>query len=136
MINVSDSFKAAAVAPVKRVSASIVIDPFGGSPTTITDADNLVSFTIESTGELFGSVATVATVKLLGSDYDLVGKTIGIIYSLAVGNDAYEQIHYGYFLVTEAPIKKGAETTTIKALGKMSEMQETAFKGVALIFNL
>lgn len=128
MINVSDSFKAAAVAPVKRVSASIVIDPFGGSPTTITDADNLVSFTIESTGELFGSVATVATVKLLGSDYDLVGKTIGIIYSLAVGNDAYEQIHYGYFLVTEAPIKKGAETTTIKALGKMSEMQDADYE--------
>ena len=70
MINVSDSFKAAAVAPVKRVSASIVIDPSGDSPTTITDADNLVSFSIESTGELFGSVATVATVKLLGSDYD------------------------------------------------------------------
>ncbi|MBQ3432828.1 hypothetical protein IJG22_00840 [Candidatus Saccharibacteria bacterium] len=128
MINVSDSFKAAAVAPVKRVSASIVIDPFGGSPTTITDADNLVSFTIESTGELFGSVATVATVKLLGSDYDLVGKTIRIGYGLHIDANNFEQIDYGYFLVTEAPVKKGAETTTIKAIGKMSEMQNASYE--------
>ena len=124
MISVSDSFKAAAVAPVKRLSASIVVDPFGASPTTITDTDNLVSFSIESTGELFGSVATVATARLLGSDYDLVGKTIRIGYGLLVdgANNTYEQLDCGYFLVTEAPVKKGAETTTIKAIGKMSEM--------------
>lgn len=130
MISVSDSFKAAAVAPVKRLSASIVVDPFGASPTTITDTDNLVSFSIESTGELFGSVATVATARLLGSDYDLVGKTIRIGYGLLVdgANNTYEQLDYGYFLVTEAPVKKGAETTTIKAIGKMSEMQNADYE--------
>ncbi len=128
MISVSDSFKAAAVAPVKRLSASIVIDPSGDSPVTITDADYLVSLSIESTGELFGSVATVATVKLLGSDYDLVGKTIRIGYGLNIGEGAFEQIDYGYFLITEAPVKKGAETTTIKALGKMSEMQNVGYE--------
>lgn len=130
MINVSSEFKAAAVAPVKRVSASVVIDPFGDNPTTITDADNLVSFTIESTGELFSSVATVATVKLLGSDYDLIGKTIRIGYGLLVDstNDTYEQLDYGYFTVTEAPVKKGAETTTIKAIGKMTEMQNSSYE--------
>lgn len=128
MINVSDSFKTAATAPVKRVSASIVVDPFGGSPVTISDTDNLISFSLESTGELFGSVATVATVKLLGSDYDLIGKTIQITYSLLIGNDSYEQIDYGYFTVTEAPTKKGSETTTIKAIGKMSEMQNVGYE--------
>ena len=130
MINVSSEFKAAAVAPVKRVSASVVIDPFGDNPTTITDADNLVSFIIESTGELFSSVATVATVKLLGSDYDLIGKTIRIGYGLLVDstNDTYEQLDYGYFTVTEAPVKKGAETTTIKAIGKMTEMQNSSYE--------
>lgn len=128
MINVSDSFKAAAVAPVKRVSASIVVDPFGDSPTTLSDTDYLVSFSIESTGELFGSVATVATVKLLGSDYDLVGKTIRIGYGLHIDANNFEQIDYGYFLVTEAPVKKGAETTTIKAIGKMSEMQNASYE--------
>lgn len=128
MINVSDSFKTAATAPVKRVSASIVVDPFGGSPVTISDTDNLISFSLESTGELFGSVATVATVKLLGSDYDLIGKTIQITYSLLIGNDSYEQIDYGYFTVTEAPTKKGSETTTIRAIGKMSEMQNVGYE--------
>ena len=128
MINVSDSFKSAATAPVKKVSGSVVIDPFGTNPTTITDSDYLVSFSIESTGELFGSVATVATVKLLGSDYDLLGKTIRIGYGLAIGENAYESIDYGYFVVTEAPIKKGAETTTIKAIGKMTEMQNTSYE--------
>ena len=128
MINVSDSFKTAATAPVKRVSASIVVDPFGGSPVTISDTDNLISFSLESAGELFGSVATVATVKLLGSDYDLIGKTIQITYSLLIGNDSYEQIDYGYFTVTEAPTKKGSETTTIKAIGKMSEMQNVGYE--------
>lgn len=128
MINVSDSFKTAATAPVKRVSASIVVDPFGGSPVTISDTDNLISFSLESTGELFGSVATVATVKLLGSNYDLIGKTIQITYSLLIGNDSYEQIDYGYFTVTEAPTKKGSETTTIKAIGKMSEMQDVGYE--------
>ena len=128
MINVSDSFKTAATAPVKRVSASIVVDPFGGSPVTISDTDNLISFSLESTGELFGSVATVATVKLLGSNYDLIGKTIQITYSLLIGNDSYEQIDYGYFTVTEAPAKKGSETTTIKAIGKMSEMQNVGYE--------
>ncbi len=128
MINVSDSFKTAATAPVKRVSASIVVDPFGGSPVTISDTDNLISFSLESTGELFGSVATVATVKLLGSNYDLIGKTIQITYSLLIGNDSYEQIDYGYFTVTEAPTKKGSETTTIKAIGKMSEMQNVGYE--------
>ena len=128
MINVSDNFKSAAVAPVKRVTASVVIDPFDSNPATITDTDNLVSFSIESTGELFGSVATVATVKLLGSDYDLVGKTIRIGYGLSLGGGSYESINYGYFLVTEAPVKKGAETTTIKAIGKMSEMQNADYE--------
>lgn len=128
MINVSDNFKSAAVAPVKRVTASVVIDPFGSNPATIADTDNLVSFSIESTGELFGSVATVAAVKLLGSNYDLVGKTIRIGYGLYVSADSYEQIDYGYFLVTEAPVKKGAETTTIKAIGKMSEMQDADYE--------
>lgn len=128
MINVSGDFKAAAIAPVKKISASVVIDPFGSNPTTISDTDYLVSFSIESTGELFGSVATVATVKLLGSDYDLVGKTIRIGYGLHISESTYEQIDYGYFLVTEAPVKKGAETTTIKAVGKMSEMQNSSYE--------
>lgn len=128
MKTVSDEFKAAATAPVKRLSASVVIDPSGENPRTITDADYLVSLSIESTGELFGSVATVATIKLLGSDYDLVGKTIRIGYGLHIDNGAFEQIDYGYFLVTEAPIKKGAETTTIKAINKMSEMQNAGYE--------
>lgn len=130
MINVSEAFKTAASAPVKLVKASVIVDPFSDNPTTLTESDNLISFTIESTGELFGSVASVATIKLLGSDYDLLGKFVRIMYSIAINSTGtqFEQIDYGYYVVTEAPIKKGAETTTIKAQNMMGVMQSSSYE--------
>lgn len=127
MINVSSDFKTAASAPVRTIQASIVVDPFGSTPLTISSSTNLVSFTIESSGELFGSASSIATVKLLGSDYDLLGKTIRIMFGLLV-NNVYEQLDYGYYKVTESPIKKGAETTTIKAINMMGVMQEQSYE--------
>lgn len=127
---VSNEFKAAAIAAIKRVKAQIVIDPFDDNPTTITSDTNLISFTIESTGELFGTLASVATIKLTGTDYDLIGKTVSLSYSLLTNqsNDTWEQINFGYFTITEMPATKDKEITTIKAINKMATMQETEYK--------
>lgn len=137
MISVSDAFKTAASAPVKMVKATVIIDPFSESPTVLTESDKLISYSIESTGELFGSVASIATIKLLGSDYDLLGKTVRILYSLALDSAGanYEQVDYGYFVVTEAPVAKGAETTTIKAQNMMGVMQSASYE-TGIIFPI
>ena len=128
MINVSNNIKSAAVAPVKMVKAQIIVDPLGASPTTYTSDDSVISFTIESSGELFGSVASIATVKLRGSSYAIEGEDIRILYGINVEADTYEWIDYGFYAVVEAPVKKGAETTTLKAYNKMLIMQESAYE--------
>ena len=120
MKSVSNEFKQAAVAPVKVVGGTITVFDSGSESASYTENDMLQSISFESYGELFGSVATTVTVKLLGTNYDLIGKTIGIRYSLVVEN-GIESIDYGTFTVTEQPESKNKESTTIKAVSQLSK---------------
>lgn len=130
MINVSNAFKTAASAPVKMVRATVTIDPFSDSPTIFSDSDNLISFSIESTGDLFSSAASIATVKLRGTDHDLVEKPIRIMFGLATDQTGtvFEWIDYGYYVVSEMSVSKASETTTIKAQNAMSYMQSQSYE--------
>lgn len=124
MKTVSSDFKNAAKAVVRTLKATVIIDPDETTPITITDSDRLVSFAIESTGALFETEASVATVKLLGTDYgNLIGKKIRIYWEILTSNEVYEQLHYGYFKITEQPQTKDKEFTTIKATSIMGALQ-------------
>lgn len=127
MLSVSDNFKTAASQNIKQVSAQVIINPFEGEQIVITGDDDLISFTIESTGELFGSVSAIATIKVKGSNWDVIGKTVSLSVGVLVDN-VFEWLSYGYFTIAEAPITKGSETTVFKALSKMAIMQNEDYK--------
>ena len=81
MIEVSSAFKEAARAPVKVIRASIVCEN-----DTYTSSDVLVSLSKEDTGFYFSTTTKSLSFKLLGTDYDLVGKNITATYEIQSGN--------------------------------------------------
>ena len=123
MKSVSNEFKQAAIAPVKQSNVLIVVLSSG---TTYSGSDYIQSVSLESTGELFGSTATQATIKLLGDNYNLLNEGINISFQLFF-DDGNEQINYGTFYVTEQTVAKNKETTEIKAINKMLQFQNLQY---------
>lgn len=124
MKSVSNDFKQAAIAPVKESFATVTVFNNDGTTTVYSASDVLQSVSIEATGELFGTYASQATIKLLGIDYQsLLNADIDILYQLVV-NESPESIDYGHFIIfdIQTDFKKG--TTTLKANSQMLQLQE------------
>ena len=127
MINVSNAFKAAAQAPVKVIRARVIVSPDTEEAVTISSEDNLISLAIETTGEMFNSVMSMATIKLIGTIWNLTNKPIKIEVDLQNGS-SWETIDYGYYRVDSQPATLDKESTTVKAYSTMAELQNTRYE--------
>ena len=95
MIEVSNAFKEAAKAPVKVIRASIACEN-----DTYTSSDVLVSLSKEDTGFYFSTTTKSLSFKLLGTDYDLVGRNITATYEIQSGN-GWDNCVLGRFTIYE-----------------------------------
>ncbi len=122
MIDVSNAFKNAAKAPVKTIRASIVCeDDYYTSETT------LVSLTKEDSGFYFGAATKSLSFKLLGTDYNLVGKNISVSFDIQ-SNETWEDCNLGNFIIYEQTINLEKGTTEFKAydmIGVMAKVNYT-----------
>ena len=135
MINVSNAFKTAAQAPVKVMRARVIISPDTEEAETVSSDGNLISLAIETTGELFNAVMSMATIKLIGTDWVLANKPIKIEVDLQSGN-SWETIDYGYYRVDSQPATLDKDSTTVKAYSAMGEMQSTLYEAGSITFPI
>lgn len=135
MINVSNAFKAAACAPVKVMRARVIISPDSEEATTISSDGELVSLAIETTGELFNASMSMATIKFIGTNWELANKQIKIEVDLQNGA-SWETINYGYYKVDSQPATLDKDSTTIKAYSAMGDMQNTIYDAGSITYPI
>jgi hypothetical protein len=133
-IPVTDAFKAAMQEPAKVLRAKITTDE--GTPQTFTSDDNLMSFTKESVGYYFGTCTRSATIKLLGTTYNLkdIDLTISFDVQTDFNNDTWDTLNYGQFRVVEQAVDLDKGTTTLKAFDVVGLMGKEEYVGGALAF--
>jgi len=114
MISVSDSFKQLMRAPIKTLQMCVTTNE--PEPQTFSSSDVLASVDIESDGYFFGTVAESLTMKLIGTDYNLVGynvkPTLQVLSDASEGT--YEELSYNSFRVYEQTVDLEKGMTTIK----------------------
>lgn len=121
MIQVTEDFKNAARAPVKTIRAAIVCgDDY------YTSDDVLVSFTKEDTGFYFGATTKCLSFKLLGTNYNLVGKNVAAGFDIQNGN-TWENCEFGQFTVYEQTVNLEKGTTDFKAYDPIGLMGKTNY---------
>ncbi len=132
MLTVSDSFKQAMHQSTKSLRSKVVVD----NTTIISDNDGLISLAIESDGYLFGSAVGIATVKLLGTNYDLVGRTIELKTSTKTNqtNNIWEELSLGEFQVVEQQVDLEKGTTTLKCFDSLIALSKIPYIAGDLIF--
>ncbi|MBR5593894.1 MAG: hypothetical protein IKW46_07475 [Bacteroidaceae bacterium] len=113
MIVVSDDFKTAMKQPVKEIQAFIDAGDF-----SIRDEDDLISFKISCESGLCKSAMRKLEAKYLG-EHNLVGKWVTAGFGVKLASGAYDQLHYGSFLVMEQTVTKDTGITEIVAYDKM-----------------
>lgn len=124
MITASNAFRAAMLAPIKQIGASVV-----SGNTIYAQDDVLQSVVIKTAGYYYGARTKLATIKLLGVDYSLVGQTLDV-KQLAVTNMAtntWESIPQGRFIVSDQEIDLEKEITTIQAQDMMGVLGGTQY---------
>ena len=128
MIEVNNAFKEAARAPVKVIRASIVCEN-----DTYTSSDVLVSLSKEDTGFYFSTTTKSLSFKLLGTDYDLVGKNVTATYGIQSSN-SWDSCILGRFTIYEqtANLEKG--TTEFKAYDPIGMMGRVNYDAGSLNF--
>ena len=128
MIEVSNAFKEAARAPVKVIRASIVCEN-----DTYSSSDVLVSLSKEDVGFYFSTTTKSLSFKLLGTDYDLVGKNVTVTYEIQSGN-SWDSCILGRFTIYEqtANLEKG--TTEFKAYDPIGMMGRVNYDAGSLNF--
>ena len=122
MIQVTEDFKNAARAPVKTIRAAIVCgDDY------YTSDDVLVSFTKEDAGFYFGATTKCLSFKLLGTNYNLVGKNVAADFDIQNGN-TWENCEFGQFTVYEQTVNLEKGTTDFKAYDPIGLMGKTNYE--------
>lgn len=131
MLTVSDSFKQAMHQSTKSLRSKVIVDN-----TTISDNDGLISFAIESDGYLFGSAVSIASVKLLGTNYDLVSHDIELKTSTKTDqtNDTWEELSLGQFQIVEQQIDLEKGTTTLKCFDSLISLSKIPYIAGDLAF--
>ena len=132
MLTVSDSFKQAMHQSTKSLRSKVIID----NTTTISDNDELISLAIELDGYLFGSAVGIASVKLLGTNYDLVGRTIELRTSTKTDqiNNTWEELSLGEFQVVEQQVDLEKGTTTLKCFDSLIALSKIPYVAGDLVF--
>lgn len=109
MIEVSEQFRTAMQQPAKTIRLSVVTD--GEIPQVFASSDMLASIEIEATGCYFSTVAKSLTMKLIGTDYDLVDVDIVPILEVKIEgvDDEWHSCPLGKYRVAEqeADLDKG-----------------------------
>lgn len=128
MIEVSNAFKEAARAPVKVIRALIVCEN-----DTYTSSDALVSLSKEDTGFYFSTTTKSLSFKLLGTDYDLVGKNVTATYEIQSGN-SWDGCILGRFAIYEQTVNLEKGTTEFKAYDPIGMMGRVNYDAGSLNF--
>ena len=122
MIEVSNDFKDAAKAPVKTIRATISCgDDY------YTSEDVLVSFTKEDTGFYFGAATKSLSFKLIGTEYNLVGKSATVSFDIQ-NNDTWEDCELGLFTIHEQTVNLEKGTTDFKAYDPVGVMGKAQYE--------
>lgn len=128
MITVSPNFKDAARAPVKTLRATIACgDDY------YTSEDVLVSFTKEDTGFYFGAATKSLSFKLIGANYNLVGKSVAVSFDVQ-NNNTWETCELGQFTIYEQAVNLEKETTEFKAYDPVGIMGKANYEAGSLNF--
>lgn len=132
MLTVSDGFKQAMHQSTKSLRSNVIID----NTNTISDNDGLISFAIESDGYLFGSAVSIASVKLLGTNYDLVSRIIELKTSTKTNqtNNIWEELSLGEFQVVEQQVDLEKGTTALKCFDSLIALSKIPYIAGDLIF--
>lgn len=131
MIEVPESFKNAAREPVKTLRATISCED-----DSYTSGDALISLTKEDTGFYFGVATKSLTFKLLGTNYNLIGKSVTASFDIQTSqtDTTWETCNLGHFKVYEqtANLEKGL--TEFKAYDQIGIMGKTNYDAGGLSF--
>lgn len=114
MITVENTFKEAMKKPIKELNAHIKIS----DTEQITNADDLISFTISCESGLCKTAMRKLEAKFLGS-HNILGKWVQVGFGVRIENNNYSYINYGSFLVNEITTSKDTGITTVVAYDKM-----------------
>lgn len=128
MIEVSNNFKNAARAPVKTLRATIAC-----GDKCYTSEDTLVSLTKEDAGFYFGSVTKSLSFKLIGTDYDLIGKNAIASFNIQSG-DSWEDCELGLFTIHEQTVNLEKGTTDFKAYDPIGVMGKAYYETGSINF--
>ena len=128
MIDVSNAFKEAARAPVKTLRVSITCDG-----NEYTSADVFISLTKEDVGNYFGVATKSLSFKLLGTEYNLIGKTADASFEIQNNND-WEPCSLGLFTIYEQTVNLEKGTTDFKAYDQMGVMGKATYEAGNLNF--
>ncbi len=120
MINVSSAFKTAMHAPVKVVRATVAID--GGS--TYASGDVLMKLELKASGYYFGVATKAITIKLLGTDYNLLSKACNVMLGVQTSatDDTWEDCELGRFRIVEQSVDLEKGVTTLEAYDAIGVM--------------
>ena len=131
MIEVTEAFKNAAKAPVKVFRASITVDE-----TTYSSEDNLVSFIKDDTGFYFGVSTKSLNFKLLGTNYDLVGKSAAVLLEIQTDSThgTWASCMLGRFTICEQTANLDKDTTDFKAYDPIGMMGKANYETGGLSF--
>lgn len=133
MITASQAFQTAMKAPVKMLGATVYN---GSDGVAYTENDVLQSVVMTSTGNYFGTNTRSTTVKLVGTNFSLVDKTVTISLSVLVdaANNIYDAISFGNFTVYEQETDLEKGITTIKAYDMMGMLSLEEYQEGELTF--
>lgn len=117
MINVSKTLKNAMKSSVKYLKSTIIIS---GEPNQIfNDSDHLISIQVQSEGRLFGAVIKIATVKLFGSNFDLINKDLEIHVNIETSPETFEEMNLGEFTIESQSTDLEKNITTLTCYDKL-----------------
>lgn len=119
MLTVSIDFKNALQDPIKRVSGYLVLP----DTTQITADDDLIKYTIDSTGELLKTAMSRLTCTLIGQHDDLINQMVDVYYGVEL-NGAFEYVLKGKFTITSGEFKKDSNQTELEGYDNMLQFQK------------
>lgn len=134
MITASQNFQNAMKAPVKVLRAKIETDE--ETPQVFSSADSLISYSLTANGSYFSSTTKSLEFKLIGSEFDLVDKTVSASFDVQIDavNDTWETLNFGKFKVYEQTTDLEKEIATIKAYDQMGIFAGTLYSENILEF--
>lgn len=133
---VSESFKSAALAPVRewKIEAKLYAQGDNGDELveTLTSDDAIISAVITETGALFTSAASSATLKVTECDAlaqdDYVGLTAKLSLSIRLSDGTFATVSQGSYVVDTVDVDKDKGTRTLNLIDSMTTLQRSNYQ--------